>query len=45
MMKKFFLFFYVLNDLSKKILAEEVSREKPITIDYSEANGIEFKNL
>ena len=36
---------YVLNDLSKKILAEEVSREKPITIDYSEANGIEFKNL
>lgn len=36
---------YVLNDLSKKILAEKVSREKPITIDYSEANGIEFKNL
>ena len=36
---------YVLNDLSKKILAEEVSREKPITIDYSEATGIEFKNL
>ena len=36
---------YVLNDLSKKILAEEVSREKPITIDYSEANDIEFKNL
>ena len=36
---------YVLNDLSKKILAEEVSREKPITIDYSEANGIKFKNL
>ena len=36
---------YVLNDLSKKILAEEVSREKPITIDCSEANGIEFKNL
>ena len=36
---------YVQNDLSKKILAEEVSREKPITIDYSEANGIEFKNL
>ena len=36
---------YVLNDLSKKILAEEVSREKPITIDYSEANSIEFKNL
>ena len=36
---------YVLNDLSKKILAEEVSREKPITIDYSEPNGIEFKNL
>lgn len=36
---------YVLNDLSKKILAEEVSREKPITIDYSKATGIEFKNL
>ena len=36
---------YVQNDLSKKILAEEVSREKPITIDYSETNGIEFKNL
>ena len=36
---------YVQNDLSKKILAEEVSREKPITIDYSEANGIKFKNL
>ncbi len=36
---------YVQNDLSKKILAEEISREKPITIDYSEANGIEFKNL
>ena len=36
---------YVQNDLSKKILAEKVSREKPITIDYSEANGIEFKNL
>ena len=36
---------YVQNDLSKKILDEEVSREKPITIDYSEANGIEFKNL
>ena len=36
---------YVQNDLSKKILAEEVSREKPITIDYSEANGIEFKNI
>ena len=36
---------YVLNDLSKKILSEEVSREKPITIDYSKATGIEFKNL
>ncbi len=35
---------YVLNDLSKKILAEEVSREKPITIDYTEENGLEFKN-
>ena len=34
---------YVLNDLSKKILAEEVSREKPITIDYSEATGIDSR--
>ncbi len=35
---------YVLNDLSKKILAEEVSREKPITIDYTSEHGLEFKN-
>ena len=35
---------YVLNDLSKKILAEEVSREKPITIDYTDADGLVFKN-
>lgn len=35
---------YVLNDLSKKILAEEVSREKPITIDHTDANGLVFKN-
>ena len=35
---------YVLNDLSKKILAEEVSREKPITIDHTEADGLVFKN-
>lgn len=34
---------YVLNDLSKKILAEEVSREKPITIDAN-AQGLVFKN-
>ena len=35
---------YVLNDLSKKILAEEVSREKPITIDYSKEKGLTFEN-
>ena len=34
---------YVLNDLSKKILAEEVSRDKPIVID-ADANGLEFRN-
>jgi ATP-dependent Clp protease ATP-binding subunit ClpB len=35
---------YVLKDLSKKILAEEVSREKPITIDHTDADGLVFKN-
>ena len=35
---------YVLNDLSKNILAEEVSREKPITIDHTDADGLVFKN-
>ena len=35
---------YVLNDLSKKILAKEVSREKPITIDHTDADGLVFKN-
>ena len=35
---------YVLNDLSKKILAEEVCREKPITIDHTDADGLVFKN-
>ncbi len=35
---------YVLNDLSKKILAEEVSREKPITIDQTKDDGLTFKN-
>lgn len=35
---------YVLNDLSKKILAEEVSREKPIAIDHTDADGLVFKN-
>lgn len=33
----------VLNDLSKKILAEEVSREKPILIDANGA-GLQFRN-
>ena len=35
---------YVLNDLSKKILAEQVSREKPITIDHTKDDGLTFKN-
>ena len=35
---------YVLNDLSKKILAEEVSREKPITIDHTKEGGLVFEN-
>ena len=35
---------YVLNDLSKKILAEEVSREKPITIDHTKEGGLAFEN-
>ena len=33
----------VLNDLSKKILAEEVSRDKPIVIDSNGA-GLQFRN-
>ena len=33
----------VLNDLSKKILADEVTREKPITIDANE-QGLVFSN-
>ena len=33
----------VLNDLSKKILSDEVSREKPITID-ADSNGLVFRN-
>ena len=35
---------YVLNDLSKKILSEEISREKPITIDYTKDGGVVFEN-
>ena len=35
---------YVLNDLSKKILSEEVSREKPITIDHTKEGGLVFEN-
>src|SRR5574344_1637380 len=34
---------YMLNDLSKKLLAEEVDRSKPITIDAND-NGLIFKN-
>ncbi len=34
---------YVLNDLSKKILAEEVKRDKPIVIDANGA-GMQFRN-
>ncbi len=36
---------YVLNDLSKKILAEEVSREKPVSIDYTQDGGLVFENI
>ena len=35
---------YVLNDLSKKILAELVSRERPITIDHTTEGGLVFEN-
>ena len=34
---------YVLNELSKRILAEEVSREKPIIIDEF-GQGLIFRN-
>lgn len=34
---------YVLNDLSRKLLAEQVTREKPITIDADE-HGLLFRN-
>ena len=34
---------YVLNDLSKKILAEEVSRDKPILIDALDGKLV-FRN-
>ena len=34
---------WLLNDLSKKILADEVSREKPIAVDAG-ANGLVFNN-
>jgi ATP-dependent Clp protease ATP-binding subunit ClpB len=34
---------YMLNNLSKKLLAEEVDRSKPITIDAN-GNGLIFKN-
>ena len=33
----------VLNDLSKKILSDEVKREQPITID-ADKDGLVFKN-
>ena len=34
---------YVLNDLSKKLLAEEVSRDKPIIVDEF-GDGLVFRN-
>ena len=34
---------YVLNDLSKRILAEKVLRDKPIIIDANGA-GLQFRN-
>ncbi len=35
---------YVLNDLSRKILAEQVSREKPIVINHTKDDSLTFKN-
>ena len=35
--------YYVLNDLSRKILADEVDREKPIIIDEF-GDGLVFRN-
>ena len=36
---------YLLNDLSKKLLSQEVDRSKPILIDANTANdGLIFKN-
>ena len=35
---------YVVNDLSKKLLAEDVSRETPITIDHTKEGGLLFEN-
>ena len=34
---------YVLNELSKRLLAEEVSREKPVIIDEF-GDGLVFRN-
>ena len=34
---------YVLNDLSKRILAQEIDRDKPITVDV-EGDQLVFKN-
>ena len=34
---------YLLNDLSKKLLADEVNREKPIIVD-SFGDGLVFRN-
>ena len=37
---------YLLNDLSKKLLAQEVDRSKPITVDVNRMNtGLEFRNI
>ena len=36
---------YMLNDLSKKLLAQEVDRNKPITVDANAAgDGLVFRN-
>ena len=35
---------YLLNDLSKKLLSQEVDRSKPITVDAS-GEGLVFKKL
>ena len=34
---------YLLNDMSKRILSDEISRERPIVVD-ADATGLVFRN-